>query len=247
MPHALTELLLGSRASGIPISDLSDDVIPQTAEEAYRVQDETIAVLGAVGAWKMQPLPETGLPFASPILATNVFSDRATLHASDFHELGIEVEVAVTLNRDFPQLEAGYIAADMPPAIGSIHVAFELLASRFIERTKTAKLAGIADLQSSGGVVVGPPVAAHTLPEFGQQRMTLEEDGTTVAQTEGNATTSNMMASLAWLANHAAGRGLPLKAGMLVITGARLGPVTVTGKSITARADGLGSVSVTFD
>lgn len=247
MHHPLTDLLLAHRASGELITDIPDNAVPQTADDAYRVQNETIAALGPVGAWKIQPMPETGLPFASPILASTIKANGSALRAADFAGLGIEVEVAVILNRDLPALPQGYGADDMPSAIASVHVALEILGSRFIERTKVPQLVGIADLQSGGSVVLGPAMPAQPLPEFGQQGMVIDIDGTQVASTDGNATTANMMTALAWLANHAAARGLPLAAGTVIITGARLGPVPLTGKKVEARADKLGVVSVTFD
>ena len=73
MPQKLTELLLDHRASGVLIADLAPDLVPQTAGEGYRVQDETVAALAPVGAWKVQPMPETGLPFAAPNSRQNYF------------------------------------------------------------------------------------------------------------------------------------------------------------------------------
>lgn len=246
MHHKLTEILLRNRVSGTLIIDLPADAVPQAAEDAYRVQNETVAALGPVGAWKVQPMPETGLPFASPILARTVLADGVTLRAADFPSLGIEVEVAVTLSRDLPLQDQAYTSADLRSAIGSFHIALELLASRFIDRSKVPQLTGIADLQHSGAIVLGAPVSFETLPEFGNQPMSLTMDDVAVSSTSGNASTANMMAALAWLANHASARGLHLKAGDIVITGARLGPVPLGGSKVRAYAEGLGSVSVIF-
>ena len=246
MPQKLTQLLLDHRASGELIADLAPDLVPQTADEAYRIQNETVAVLGPVGAWKVQPMPQTGLPFAAPILARTIFADGADLRIADYPSLGIEVEVAVTLNRDLPLRSQDYTADDLQAAIGSVHLAFEVLASRFIDRSKVPLLAGIADLQHSGAVVLGAAVAPVPLPEFGTQAIELSVDGTVVASTPGNAPTSNMLTALAWLANHAASRGLPLKTGDVIITGSRIGPLPVTGKKLVASAPGLGTVSVNF-
>lgn len=245
--HKLTEVLLEHRAAGIPIVQLPAGLEPQTAADAYRIQNETIEALGAVGAWKVQPLPQAGEPFASPILASTVFPNGAVLHAQDFRGLGIEVEVAVTIARDLPARTPGYGPADMKAAIASIHIALELLSSRFVDRKQVTLLTGIADLQHSGGVIVGPAVSARLLPEFGEQHLTLTIDGALAAETVGNATTENMLRSLAWLANHAAARGLSLKAGQFVITGARLGPLGLNGKRVEAHGEGIGTVSVMFD
>lgn len=246
MPHPLTEILISHRASGTLIADLPASAVPQTADEAYQVQFETVTSLGPIGAWKVQPIPESGQPVASPLLANTIFSDGVTLRAADFPDTGIEVEVAVIINRHFPATPQGYVAADMRDAIDSIHIALEILSSRFVDRRKMPPLATTADLQSASGIVLGAAVPAKDLPEFGQQAMSLSFDGVEAQTTSGNATTDNLLSSLAWLANHAAARGLALKPGDVVITGSRLGPLTPTGQKVLANAPGLGSVSASF-
>jgi 2-keto-4-pentenoate hydratase len=247
MNHPLTDLLLAHRQSGILIDSFPDDLVPADAAEAYRVQTETVTALGPVGAWKVQPVPQSGEPFASPILASTVFPDGAALRLADFAGLAIEVEVAVTISRDLPTREGGYAAGEMREAIASVHVALEILASRFPDRTKIPPLVAIADLQNSGGVVLGPAVRAAELPDFAQQQMSLQFDGKEVQSTASGPATDNMLAALAWLANHASARGLPLKKGDLVITGSRLGPISFAGEQVFATAEGLGTVSCAFN
>ena len=248
MTNALTTLLLAQRAAGTTLADLPADLVPPTLVDAYAIQSETVAALGPVGAWKVTPMPAEGEPFASPILARDVHNSGSTLRRADLPGLGIEVEVAVTLATDLPAKAGGYSAGAVRAAIGSIHVVLEVLASRYRDRKAVPRLAGFADLQSNGAVVVGPAVVTPQLPEFGIQAMSLALDGMQVQSTTGDATTENVLAALAWLADHAAARGLPLKAGDVVITGARLGPQasTFTGTSAVATAPGLGTVSAAF-
>ena len=248
MTNALTTLLLGQRAAGTTLANLPTDLVPATLADAYAIQTETIAALGRVGAWKVTPMPAEGEPFCSPILAGDVHASGATLQRANLPGLGVEVEVALTIATDLPAKADGYSADAVKAAIGSIHVALEVLASRYLDRKAVPRLAGFADLQSNGAVIVGPAVVSPQLPEFGAQAMSLALDGTEVQSTTGNATTENVLAALAWLADHAAARGLPLKAGDVVITGARLGPqnATFTGTSAVATAPGLGTVSATF-
>lgn len=247
MTHPLAALLISHRASGTLVVALRSEIVPQTIDEVYQIHAETVASQGPIGAWKVSPVPETGQPIAAPILAASIFADGAALRAADFPGLGIEVEVAVTIDRDFPAIAGGYTPADMRTAIGSIHIALELLASRFVDRSAVPRLAAIADLQSNGGIALGAAMPAGTLPEFGGQDMVLTVDGVQVGATAGDARTENVLAALAWLANHAAALGLPLKAGNIVITGARLGPLPLNGKRVEAHAGGLGSVKLAFD
>lgn len=246
MPLPLTTLLLAQRANRTTLADVPADLVPASREAAYQVQDETVRALGPVGAWKVAPMPADGVPFCSPILARDIYADKAALKLVDFLGLAIEVEVAVTIGRDLPAKAGGYTPDELRVALASIHVALEIVASRYTDRSKLPQLAGIADLQSGGAVVLGAAVSPINLPEFGEQVMSLRFDEETVQTTPGNATTDNVLVSLAWLADHAAARGMPLKQGDVVITGARLGPKPFASGTVTAEASGLGVVSVSF-
>ena len=242
----LTDFLLKQRASANGPADLPAELVPDTRETAYAVQNETVAALGAVGAWKVAPKPADGEPFCSPILAQHVFADGATLARKELRGLAMEVEIAVTLKADLPLRSGAYTADEIKAAVASFHLAFEVVASRYRDRLTTPQLAGIADLQSNGAVILGQAVAANEWPEFGQQAMSMYLDGALAQASEGNASTENMLQSLSWLAGHAAARGLPLKSGDVIITGARLGATPFDGNLATAEAPGLGTVSVRF-
>ncbi len=243
MASELTDLLLAARRSGVAVDPLDPALVPASVEAAYAVQNEIVAALGPVGAWKVTPKPADGPCFAAPILKSGVYQSGATLRAADLPGIGIEVEVAMTIGQDLPGKAGGYGPEDIKAALGSIHIAIEVLATRYKDRKAVPQLAGIADLQSSGAVIVGPPVPASSLPEFGQQAMALAYDGIEIKTTAGNADTDNVLAALVWLADHAAARGLPLTAGTVVITGARIGPADVSAKLVSAEAPGLGRVA----
>lgn len=246
MTFPLTELLLSHRAKGVLIESLSPDLVPSDLETAYRVQTETAMALGPVGAWKVQPFPEHGEPAASPVLNSTVFGDKAALELSQFADPGIEAEIAVTLNRDLPLRETDYGVHEVRDAVGSFHLAIEVIASRFLDREKQPALAGIADLQNNGAVIVGAARSGANWPELGQQSISLIVDGTEIGRVEGGATTANMLRSLAWLANHAAKRGLPLKTGDVIITGARIGSLPLHGRTVTVTADLFEPVTARF-
>jgi 2-keto-4-pentenoate hydratase len=94
--------------------------------------------------------------------------------------------------------------------------------------------------------VLGPGRTDGLSLEFATVAMRLRIDGAQVADTAGGATTEAVLGALVWLANHAAARNGGLKAGQIVITGARLGPVPITGSTAEAEVEGLGTVSLTL-
>ncbi|MFD2648796.1 2-keto-4-pentenoate hydratase [Devosia albogilva] len=247
MTLPLTELLVAQRARGVQIDSLPPELVPADAATAYRVQTETVLTLGPVGAWKVQPYPETGEPFAAPIPRSTVFGGKAELAASTFPAPAIEAEVAVTLNRDLPQRAESYSAEELAEAIGSLHLAIEVLSSRFAAPSALPFLVSLADLQNNAAVIVGPARSAAALPKLGEQPMIMAVDGTEIGRVAGGATTRTVLRSLAWLADHAAARGLPLKQGDVIITGARIGALPLEGRTVVVEAEGFEPVSATFE
>lgn len=244
MTLPLTDLLLAHRARGTLIDGIAETLAPTDAAAAYQVQNETIAAIGPAGAWKVQPYPETGEPFTSPILKKDVYPSGAALKLSDYAGIAIEAEIAVTICRDLPDTSA-YSPDDLRDAVASLHLAIEVVASRFVDRKANPSLVGIADLQNSGAVVVGPALAGEW-PELSKQALSMFVDGCEVGRAAGNGSTENTLKSLAWLANHAKARGLPLKAGDVIITGARLGPLPLEGKEVVVTGPGFEPVTATF-
>jgi 2-keto-4-pentenoate hydratase len=246
MTHPLTDLLLAHRSSGVLLDSLPDALVPKDAATAYLVQTETVQALGPAGAWKVQPFPQSGEPFTSPILSSTVYRNGAALKLADYAGIALEAEIAVTVGRDLPAKPGGYTSAELRDAVASLHLAIEIVASRFLDRTKMPSLVGIADLQNSGAIIVGAATPADIWPELGQQQIAMVFDGVEVQSTAGNGTTENTLSSLAWLATHAAARGLPLKLGDVIITGARLGPLAFNGRTASVTGQAFAPVSCTF-
>lgn len=247
MTLPLTQLLLDHRAKGKQITELPAELIPADKETAYAVQNEVVRALGAVGAWKVQPLPETGLPLAAPLLKSDVYTDGAKLSAAKLPEAALEAEIAVTMGQDLTGKAGGYTADDLRAAVSSYHLAIEILSSRFVNRTQQAPLAGVADMQSNAAIVLGAPLATE-LPELGTQVLRLLVDGQEIGKVETGPTTENLFASLVWLANHAIERGFPLKDGDVIITGARIGALPHPGGTVvTVEGPGFSSVSASIE
>lgn len=246
MPLPLSELLIAQRQTRDLITSLPAALVPADLAAAYQVQTETIAALGPVGSWKVQPYPDGGEPMASPIPRSVVFANGAEIDLDSPARLLVEAEIAVTLSADLPGIAGGYDIATLRAAIGTAHLALEILASRFADPKQLPALVGIADLQSNGAVVVGPAVPFADLAELASQVMDLRVDGASIGRVSEGPSTERTLRSLTWLANHAAARGLPLKAGDTVITGARIGALPLDGKALAIEAPGFAPVTATI-
>jgi 2-keto-4-pentenoate hydratase len=210
--------------TGQRIDDLPARLKPASFDDVHRIQDATLAGMGAVGAWKVAPVDRGGGRICVPIPAALVHESPATVVARAFAP-ELEVEIGIRIGRDLSDSSTPYTPGAVADAIASLHLAVEIAGSRFVDRKAVGQMTAVSDLGSNAGIVVGPPVAAWRGIEVGAVAMRLVVGGTEIGTTPGGWSTHEMLAALADLATHAAGRSGGLKAGQVVITGARIGPV----------------------
>jgi 2-keto-4-pentenoate hydratase len=226
------------------IDDLPPTLKPTTWDEVYRIQDATIGLMGPVSAWKVAPVDRGTGRICVPIPAFLVHESPAIVTARDFAP-ELEVETGVRIGRDLPDAAAPYTSSQVADAIGSLHVAVEIAGSRFVDRKAVGQMTAVADLGMNAGIVVGPPLTDWRGIELGQLAMDLSVGGTEVGTSAGSWTTAEMLEALAALATHAARRSGGLKAGQVVITGARIGPTPFAlDAPIEATAEGFAPVSL---
>ncbi|MFJ9582709.1 2-keto-4-pentenoate hydratase [Streptomyces acidicola] len=156
----------------------------------------------------------------------------------------VEAEVALVLGADLPHAEC--TVADVLRAVDFALPALEIVDSR-IEGWDIRLVDTVADNASSGLFVLGgTPVPLSGLDLRGV-RMTMTRRGEAVSEGTGADCLGSPLGAAAWLASTLAGRGDPLRAGDVVLTGA-LGPMAVAapGDRFEARISQLGRVAVEF-
>lgn len=209
--------LLAAHDGGPQVGVVPEQVVPPDLDAVYTVQDEIIRQAGAVGGWKVT----AGLghpPLCAPIPANRCFVDGDRIDGPRHRIFLAEIEFAVRLGAD---LFAGASARDVEAAIASVHPAIELIGNPFIDRDAQPRNVQLADLQSNGAVVVGPDMDRAITASLATLPVGLEFDGRPVHNVETGASWDDTVKAIAWLADHAEARGLPLKAGQVIITGAR--------------------------
>src|SRR5439155_362911 len=105
----------------------------------------------------------------------------------------------------------------------------------------------VADGVFASAIVVGAPLTDVALLDLAVEGLVYELNGAVVATNTGAEVMGNPLNSLAWVANHLGARGLALKAGDLVMSGAvstLLRPKA--GDTVRATFTRLGSVAVRF-
>jgi len=120
--------------------------------------------------------------------------------------------------------------------------AFELIDDRGADYKTSKALPLIADNAWNGGIVIGPAKSPLTGLDLDGIAGTLMRNG----KLEATGKTDDPMGALAWLANLAVERGLPITAGMVVITGSVVATVDIApGERLDFALDGIGETSMT--
>lgn len=233
--------LVAARRTGLRVARLEPDLLPGSNEDAYAVQDETMRVMGAaLAGWKVGSANPAAEPVAAPLLDTLVRPSPARFPVTPESFRGVEAELALKLGRGLPARNQGYGEDEAWAAVASVHVAIELLDSRYADRRAMSAPALLADMQSNGGFTYGAPIPVARV-DFLTARASLAIDGKEEKSAVGGNPAGHPRRLLAWLANHAAKRGRALREGDIITTGSHTGiTVAPVGTRVVVRFEGFG-------
>lgn len=223
---------------------------------AYAVQEGVIAALRKAGGRTTGY--KIGMTAAAARRATGAAEPVCGyLFAHTAHESGdchvlrmssqarVEAEVALVLGSDLSGPCAG--AGDLLDAVAFAVPAIEVIQTRFGAWEQV--LADIvADNVWYGAHFLGNPGCKLEGLDLRAIEMRLDINGNTASTGRGDDCFGGPIKAALWLARHLAGRGLTLKAGDTILTGA-LGPMVPAsaGDRIEVTLSGLGTVTATLD
>ena len=239
------QLLLHARRTGTTLEHLPTHLRPGSQGDAHRIQDAIIAQLGTAGGWKIFA-GDDAAPFLSPLPATLIFGPGHVAARGPLPIVLVELEIALTLGRDLPAQKNPYDAASVRDAVASFHPLIELITFSWTDREQVDRLTQLSDLQNSAGFVVGDALTDWAALDTANVTSTLIFDGVEQATASTGADTATILRTLALLANHALSRGMPLRRGQIITTGARLVAPTGATRTIRGEIAGLGTVQTTL-
>ena len=156
-------------------------------------------------------------PIAGVVLARRVHRSGASVRRSDFGRLGLEFEIAVRIKSDVPVTGMPYTAEMIPPHIGGVCAAIELVDDRSADYANLDVLSLVADNSWNAGIVLSE--FATTWPDLESVPGRATKDGVAIGEGHGRDILGHPFNSVAWLATQLASRGAGLKAGQVVMTG----------------------------
>lgn len=259
--EACARVLAHARLDGPPTPTPSADWGPQTVEDGYRVQAAVHRLLGAQGYGRtvghkigcttkvMQAYLDIDHPCAGEVFESTVFRGSADVPLSRFHRIGVECEIAARLSADLPAdlVEGPFTREVVAEAVGSLIAGIELVDDRYESFPDFRAPVLIADDFFNAGVVLGPEVTDWRALDLATIVGVMEIDGVEVGRGTGADILGHPMNALAWLAEHRAALGLPLRAGEFVMLGSVVKTVHFEAPAgVRIAFDGLGEAAVRF-
>ena len=238
--------LLDARRTSTPIADLPPNLIPQSQEEAYFVQDTMAQAYGPVGGWKVGAASPTATPIFAPMPTAWIATNNATLVGNRFR--AVEAEIAFLIGHDLPPRTEPYTRQELTAAIASCHPAIEVLELALIDHTTANKFSAMADMQMHGGFVYGAPVPNWQSINFAAETATLSIEGVVrVERTGSNPGGTDLLRLMLYLANEGAPRTGGLKKGDWITTGSWTGNTVAPAHStVDAHFTTAGRVTLKF-
>jgi 2-keto-4-pentenoate hydratase len=241
-----------------PIPAIPAAFRPSTLEEGYAVQEAARPLIAARGrgapiGWKVgstsPPMQAAlGIPFpcAGTLYAGAVHRGHAPLERAEYSKPGLECEIAVRLGADLPGRCGGHTPITVLPAVAAAMTSVEIVEWRFVDFATAGVPSLVADDFFSCGCVLGPEQPPAILAGDADIPGRFTVDGAVAGSGSARDILGHPLNSLAWLADHGAARGTPLRAGDIITLGSILAALRPDRAcAVEASFDGLGAVAVT--
>ncbi|WP_394243258.1 hydratase [Vibrio astriarenae] len=239
--------LLNRRVAGTKAPRLEESQRPHNVEDALEIQSSMIDLHSdKVGGWKcLLPLADDKFVVA-PIFADSIQQGDTCELFADNNAARVEPEIAFVLNKAMPANPNGYSEEEINEAIGSCHMALELMQARFADDSGAEFFEKLADCLVNQGMFIGPEIEREKAFAAANIDITVNQEGNeqTFAGTHPN---SLAQTPIYWLINYMTRRGTDFAAGEAIITGSYCGIVEVEfNKPTTIDYAGIGAYQVTF-
>ncbi|KPL95030.1 hypothetical protein [Vibrio splendidus] len=241
------EELLSRRVAGTKAPRLDEQYRPNNLEDALKIQSSMIDLKSdKVGGWKcLLPLAEEKF-IVAPIFSGSIQQGEVCELFADNNVVRVEPEIAFTLAKSLPANQEGYCEEQINEAIGSCHMALELMQSRFADDSGAEFYERLADGLVNQGLFIGPEIDREKA--FISAEINIEvTQGEQVQVFDGKHPNTLPPSPIYWLINYMTRRGVDFQAGEAIITGSYCGIVEMEfDKLTTFHYQDIGEYQVTF-
>jgi 2-keto-4-pentenoate hydratase len=243
-PAEVAGRLVRARLERTALADFPAE-IPDSLDAAYAIQDAAIAEWpDTLHGWKVGRILEPWLSrfgvdrLVGPIFTRGVQQARfgpqvaaAALPASDPLQFpifaggfaAVEAEFVVQLASDAPQDKIRWTSQEAGALVAEMFAGIEPAGSPLASINDLGPAVIVSDFGNNAGLILGPAIPAWS--DVGLDRLTTETfiDGQSVGRGTAASVPGGPFAALAFALECCAKRGLPLRAGQFVSTGATTG------------------------
>ena len=237
-----------------PVDPLTDQWDGMTVDDAYEVSLNLLMMreadgervigkkIGVTSEAVMNMLNVNQPDFG--FLTNRMFAKNNVVDLSNMILPRAEAEIAFRLKKDLTG--PGVSEADVLAATESVIACFEIVVSRIKDR-KIKIQDTIADNASCGVYVLSEQGVDPKTVNLKACKAVVTKNGQPLSEGVGAATLGSPLAAVAWLANTLGERGIPFKAGEIILSGS-LVPLesVVPGDEMHVDIEGIGECSVQF-
>lgn len=233
--------------------------LPPTLDAGYASQDAAIAMWPTpVAGWKVGRIPDAWLarmgeerlvgPIFEDAVQQALPDDAAGFAVIDAGFAAVEAEFVFRLGADAPPGKTAWTDDEALALVEILLVGVELAGSPLPRINDLGPAVVVSDFGNNAGLILGPPV-----PEWRRMLGTLEQDlrcetaidGEVVGSGRASDIAGGLVAALRFALARCARRGMPLRAGQVVSTGAATGIHDIrAGQQAQVSFDGIGEISV---
>ena len=222
----IAKFMLDQHKSKQNFQNLPETLMPKNLNEAYKIQEifQKNSGRGQLGGFKIalaskvqQELCGIDHPIAGGIFANEIKSSPETFDLDNFHGLGLEFELAVTLSDDLKPGMEPFDKNNIKQFIKSLSPAFELIIDRDADYSNINPLTMITDNAWCSGIVLGKEVPNWEKLNLDIIRSKLLWNNE--APQNAMIKDANPLESLAWVSNLLISLGRTIPKDSVIITG----------------------------
>ena len=222
----IAKFMLDQHKSKQNFQNLPETLMPKNLNEAYKIQEifQKNSGRGQLGGFKIalaskvqQELCGIDHPIAGGIFANEIKSSPETFDLDNFHGLGLEFELAVTLSDDLKPGMEPFDKNNIKQFIKSLSPAFELIIDRGADYSNINPLTMITDNAWCSGIVLGKELSNWeklNLDVIRSQLLWNDE-----APQDAMIKDANPLESLSWVSNLLTSLGRTIPKDSVIITG----------------------------
>lgn len=207
--------------------------MPATLGEAYVIQDHAIRLWpDTLAGWKVGRInPPWDTDYGTDRLVGPIFTSQVS-HARtapvDCHVFeggfgAVEGEIIIVAGEDAPRNKLHWTIEEATEIVGSIHIGAEIASSCFAGINDHGPLVTISDFGNNNGLILGQEIPGWQSASPADWKMRTLIDGIEAGRANAVSIPGGPMESFRQLLEITAARGLPLRKGMYVSTGAVTG------------------------